>query len=117
MLNRWNIEVRHGLHVVYAYGRNGTDTLTGVVQSVDRRSSFAQAYGPQVTLTDGSTIGADAIKESRTQSFSLFWSPTGQRIAQGVRANSAKAAVRKAPAPYRKFLGEIYATEEGGQQP
>lgn len=64
MFNRWDIEVKHGLHCDYSYGRNGTDKLTGRIQSVDSRSSFARAYGAQVKLTDGLTIGADAI--SRT---------------------------------------------------
>ena len=61
MFNRWNIEVRRGLHCDYSYGRNGTDKLTGRIQSVDMRSSFARAYGAQVKLTDGITIGADSI--------------------------------------------------------
>lgn len=64
MFNRWNVEVKHGLNCDYSYGRNGTDKLTGRIQSVDSRSSFARAYGAQVKLTDGLTIGADAI--SRT---------------------------------------------------
>ena len=61
MFNRWNVEIRHGLHCDYSYGRNGTDKLTGRIQSVDMRSSFARAYGAQVKLTDGITIGADSI--------------------------------------------------------
>ena len=64
MFNRWNVEVKHGLNCDYSYGRNGTDKLTGRIQSVDSRSSFARAYGAQVKLTDGMTIGADSI--SRT---------------------------------------------------
>lgn len=40
--------------------------------------------------------------------YKLYWSPTGQEIAT-VRAKTTRAAIRKAPAPYRKFLGEIYA--------
>lgn len=42
------------------------------------------------------------------QKFDLFWSPIGGRIAT-VEAKNAKAAKRKAPKPYRKYLGEIYA--------
>jgi hypothetical protein len=42
--------------------------------------------------------------------FDLYWSPTGQKIAT-VRARTKRAAVRKAPKPYRKYLGEIYAVE------
>jgi hypothetical protein len=43
--------------------------------------------------------------------FELFWSPTGERIASGVEASDARTAVRKAPKPHRKYLGEIYAKE------
>ena len=40
--------------------------------------------------------------------FDLFWAPTGQHIAT-VTARTARAAIRKAPALYRRYLGEIYA--------
>lgn len=40
--------------------------------------------------------------------FKLYWSPTAQLIGE-VRAKTAAAARRKAPAPYRKYLGEIRA--------
>lgn len=40
--------------------------------------------------------------------FDLYWSPEGKKIAT-VKAKNARLAIRKAPAPYRKFLGEIYA--------
>lgn len=39
--------------------------------------------------------------------YKLIWSPDGRVIAT-VKANSKHAAKRKAPKPYRKFLGEIY---------
>jgi hypothetical protein len=42
--------------------------------------------------------------------FKLFWSPEGKQIAT-VEARDASAAKRKAPAPYRKYRGEIYAVE------
>ena len=41
------------------------------------------------------------------KTYNLYWSPTGQKIAT-VQAKTSKAAKRKAPAPYRKYLGEIY---------
>ena len=41
----------------------------------------------------------------------LFWSPEGRKIAV-VTALTERAAIRKAPLPYRLFLGEIYAVEE-----
>lgn len=40
--------------------------------------------------------------------FNLYWSPEGKLIAT-VTARTLSAAKRKAPAPYRKYLGEIYA--------
>lgn len=49
--------------------------------------------------------------------YKLVWSPTGQTIATNVRASTMKAAKRKAPAPYRKYLGEIYAEEQGVVNP
>ena len=40
--------------------------------------------------------------------YRLIWSPEGREIAI-VQARTARAAIRKAPQPYRKYLGEIYA--------
>ena len=39
----------------------------------------------------------------------LVWAPEGRVIAR-VFARTAKAAKRKAPAPYRRYLGELIAT-------
>jgi hypothetical protein len=47
------------------------------------------------------------------KSFHLYWSPEGKRIAT-VKAKDQRAAKRKAPKPYRKYLGEIYAEEVKG---
>jgi hypothetical protein len=44
------------------------------------------------------------------RTFNLFWSPEGKLIAT-VQARTMRAAIRKAPYPYRRYLGEIYATE------
>lgn len=44
------------------------------------------------------------------KTWNLIWSPEGRTIAT-VQATSARAACRKAPYPYRRFLGEIYAQE------
>lgn len=44
------------------------------------------------------------------KTFALYWSPTGAHIAT-VQARMMREAIRKAPMPYRKYLGEIYATE------
>ena len=43
-----------------------------------------------------------------TKSYRLLWSPTAQVIAT-VQATTKRAAIRKAPQPYRRYLGEIYA--------
>lgn len=48
------------------------------------------------------------MKSKTLKPYRLVWSPTGQTIDQ-VKAPNAKAARRKAPLPYRRFLGEIYA--------
>jgi hypothetical protein len=40
--------------------------------------------------------------------YDLYWSPEGRRIAT-VEARTSREAIRLAPKPYRKYLGEIYA--------
>ena len=42
--------------------------------------------------------------------YKLFWAPTGDLI-DIVKATDVRAAIRKAPKPYSKYLGEIYAEE------
>ena len=42
--------------------------------------------------------------------YQLVWSPEGRVIAT-VYARTMRAAIRKAPMPYRRYLGEIYAIE------
>ena len=42
--------------------------------------------------------------------YRLIWSPDGSTICE-VEARDAHAAVRKAPLPWRKYLGEIRAEE------
>ena len=44
------------------------------------------------------------------KTYELFWSPEGRKIAT-VNARNMRAAIRKAPMPYRRYLGEIYAVE------
>lgn len=44
------------------------------------------------------------------RTWNLFWSPEGRQIAT-VQARTMRAAIRKAPKPYRRYLGEIYAVE------
>jgi len=52
------------------------------------------------------------------KTYKLYWSPEGKEIAT-VTAKTREAAIRKAPQPYRKYLGEIYAIEQQSlaQQP
>jgi len=66
---------------------------------------------------DATTLGIlRGLKGRRLQSnpgmktYRLVWSPTGQEIAV-VQAKTKRAAVRKAPKPYSKYKGEIYAVE------
>lgn len=42
------------------------------------------------------------------QRWKLIWGPTGATI-DTVEARTARAAIRKAPMPWRRFLGEIRA--------
>jgi hypothetical protein len=42
--------------------------------------------------------------------FDLYWSLTHRHIDR-VKAKTASEAKRKAPQPYRKYLGEIYVVE------
>ncbi len=44
------------------------------------------------------------------KTYKLYWDPEGKRIAT-VRAKTPREARRKAPQPYRQYLGEIYAEE------
>lgn len=44
------------------------------------------------------------------KTFKLYWSPEGRCIAT-VTAKDASEAKKKAPKPYRKYLGEVYAEE------
>jgi hypothetical protein len=84
--NRWNIAIAHGLRVSFRTGRNGDEPGMGTVQRVDRRSTFARAYGAQVTLTDGRTVGADSIHASEPAR-----TPTWQQV--NPRAYSAPRAL------------------------
>lgn len=45
------------------------------------------------------------------KTYALYWSPEGRQIAT-VQANTAQGAIRKAPRPYSKYPGEIYAVEQ-----
>jgi hypothetical protein len=45
---------------------------------------------------------------SKLHSWDVYWSPEGRKIAT-VQAITARQAIRKAPQPYRRYLGEMYA--------
>jgi len=53
----------------------------------------------------------DCDREETMKTWKLHWSPDGQCIAT-VQAKTMREAIRKAPMPYKKFLGEIYAEEQ-----
>jgi hypothetical protein len=42
--------------------------------------------------------------------YDVYWSPEGRIIAR-VTAKNERAAIRKAPKPYREYLGELYAVK------
>lgn len=46
--------------------------------------------------------------------FELYWSPEGKKIAT-VSAKNHRAAICKAPAPYKKYKGEIYVVKVGAK--
>lgn len=48
------------------------------------------------------------MRRNGMSTWRLFWIPEGRCIAT-VQARTARAAIRKAPRPYRQYLGEIYA--------
>ena len=50
----------------------------------------------------------DKPREIAMKQWRLYWSPTAQYIGT-VEARTRRAAIRKSPKPYRKYLGEIYA--------
>jgi len=49
---------------------------------------------------------------ARNTTWNVYWAPEGRVIATVV-AKDARSAIRKAPQPYRKYLGEMYAVPVG----
>ena len=49
------------------------------------------------------------------KTYLLRWAPTAEKIAV-VRAGSRREAIRKAPQPYRQYLGEIYAEQSDAEE-
>ncbi len=56
----------------------------------------------QVQDLEGIAVNEDLF------TYDVYWSPEGRCIAT-VLALNAQKAIRKAPQPYRKYLGEMYA--------
>lgn len=79
-------------------------------------SCFGRGYKPRYRagkpgFTADNCRSCNGSGQVNKPAFDLYWSPTGAKIAERVEARTAAAAIRKAPAPYRRYLGEIYATE------
>lgn len=62
------------------------------------------------TIRDNGDGTMSVIWTKKLYTFDVYWSPEGKKIAT-VQAHSELAAIRKAPQPYRKFLGEMYAVK------
>jgi len=74
-------------------------------------SNFAPSKLPEalgfVAATPG-TVWKPVSPKIDLASYDVFWSPEGLKIAT-VLARSESEAITKAPKPYRKFRGELYA--------
>jgi hypothetical protein len=58
VINRWGRTIAVG-DTVAAHGAN--ETKTGKVLSIDTRSRYARAYGAQLRLDTGCSVGADDV--------------------------------------------------------
>jgi len=68
--------------------------------------------------TDGREHMRQSFHGGNMKTWNVYWSPEGRKIAV-VDAKTARAACRKAPMPYRRYLGELYAevtVVRGGEQ-
>jgi hypothetical protein len=59
IINRWGKEISIGDEVSALLSRGGS--VDGRVVGIDRHSGFARAYGPQVKLSTGYSVGADDV--------------------------------------------------------
>ena len=78
----------------------------GAALQVCERAS--REWGTKCAVLDSAGNLAQHDAPSVEQTFKLYWSPEGKCIAT-VKAHTARQAIRKAPKPYSKYLGEIYA--------
>ena len=76
----------------------------------DPESCRDEVIRKQWPVADPITGDTPKPGRSRKSTFDLYWSPEGRKIAT-VRAVTMRQAIRLAPAPYRKYLGEIYAVK------
>lgn len=53
---------------------------------------------------------SDTPKVNELPVFDIYWSPEGRKIAT-VQAKDVRSAIRMAPMPYRRYLGEMYAVQ------
>lgn len=99
----------------FNYGLYFRDPTSGKYRRVDEFANRATAekyarlenadYAKRVK-----TNPASYPVKAQTKNWDLYWSPSGKKIATVTAANYA-AAVRKAPKPYSKYKGEIYAVQ------
>lgn len=61
MRNRFGVELKKGYYA-FANGPRGA-AVEGKIVSIDIKSSIAKAYGPQIKLESGQTVGADDVAQ------------------------------------------------------
>lgn len=82
------------------------DKCNGDLVDIFCRKDSASFDGPAlVALSEDAQKFGDA---RRFKTYRLVWSPEGKEIARVV-ARTPRAAIRKAPKPYSRYRGEIYA--------
>jgi hypothetical protein len=76
--------------------------------ALDASESASREFGARCAVIDAAGALSKRDAASVEQTFKLFWSPEGKCIAT-VKAHTMRQAIAKAPKPYSKYLGEIYA--------
>ncbi len=100
------------------YGWNRADeVMRSAYESLHCAQLFAEQHGLSTkdiieARWQLARISAHAVNQlrefERPSTWRIVWSPEGRTIAT-VQAKTARAAIRKAPMPYRKYKGEMYA--------
>ena len=70
-----------------------------------RRRANKRIWTLDVTELD---LHLERVQDCPMLNWKVYWAPEGRVIAN-VEARTEKEAIRKAPKPYRKYLGEMYA--------